>query len=188
MTANRSLCWIILLTGLSTACGVSDPDTTVRFRGEAVDPAGDHTGQDLVRASIEVVGRAATFRAEFTQATFSPDISNARFSLDVDQSAATGEVRSDLNGIGTDFIVDLGRGRGGVRVLQYINGQYEEISNNSFVSVEDNALETSFLLALMADDGAMRFKVTAFSTTGPNTFSGIQDYLTNVGVPPVEVR
>lgn len=172
--------------------------------GSVSDPSGDATvstispSPDLVSASIEVDGGNATLRVRFAEGTFSTTRTRAGFHLDIDQNPATGSPGVDAGTnddgiIGEDFLVNIGSAAldGQADIVQFFTGGGFTRKRFGTVTVVTNGLDVTIPLAeLGGDEGRMNFKVTVQSLldlegTG---FTGIVDYMADVGLPPTTVE
>jgi hypothetical protein len=171
--------------------------------GLVSDAVGDATpssvspSPDLVTGSIEVDGGMATLKVRFAERTFNAATSHVGFNLDIDQNPATG-VRgvdtgtNDDDIIGVDYLVNIGSSAlgGQAEILHFFTGGGFTRKNFGTVIVVTNGLDVTIPLAeLGGDEGRMNFKVTVQSLIDPDGpgFTGIVDYMADVGSPPTVV-
>ena len=193
-TGSRSwavtlLCVLAALTGCDL---LFPPAYTV---GIASDASDDSAGvPDLVSASVYVHGGQATVRVWFAPATFSEQTTLAVVSLDVDQDPATGHPGSDAGGvndqgiIGSEYLVYMGSAYNGYEAKVFVHeGPVNSFSEVGWVPVafHPDGLEATVPLAMLgSDDGRMNFKVTCSTQVSETGYTGVLDYLTDVGQPP----
>lgn len=178
----------------------SDPFAVSSFLGRVTDPAGDattfsgvNTPPDLVSASATVVGTNLKLSVRFAPGTFNSSTSLTQFVLDTDQNPSTGSPGSDSGGvndrgiIGADYLVEMGSAFRGnqAAILQYA-GTPNVFNTIGFVTVSffPDGMDVMVPLSLLGnDDGNLNFKVITASQIGPNSFTGVADYMPNVGLP-----
>jgi hypothetical protein len=179
--------------------------TAATFFGSISDPSGD-TGvgnPDLVSAAISVTGADITVSVRFAAGTFSSSTTQVQFSLDTDQNAATGHPGTDSgcptpgdNGvIGGEYIANMGSTVYGsqARVQPYAGvcnvfdaGALTTAGSVTYVA---DGMDVTFPLSLIgSDDGMLNFKVTTFTHLGGGGTTGIQDRMTDLGLPPGQVQ
>ena len=118
--------------------------------------------------------------------------------LDTDRNPATGHPGSDAgcvndNGIiGAEFLVNLGADLGATaEILQY-GGTCNSFAaagsgTTTFVTDGMNASVPLSLLGLAGTNGHVNFKVVAYEHLSPTTFTGVLDYMPDVGQPAGQV-
>ena len=159
--------------------------------GRLTDPAGDvdvNAGEpDLVSATVHRDGTDLIFRVRFASESFDADTTRAQLILDTDRTASTGHpgVNSgcvDDNGIiGAEFLVNL-LGTSGT-VLKYAGtcNSFTVVSTFSFNPVP-GGFEIRLPLSVIEEtDGALNFKVVTSTALGGGTFTGVLDYMSDVG-------
>ena len=173
--------------------------STPALRGQVNDSRGDTEGHDgfngvspdLLVGMVEVAAGTVKFSATFAEGTMSRATTALQFALDVDQNVATGMQRQDYNGVGVEFLVNMGSNADGVtKVLEYnpVSARFIEVASGP-LTLGANTMETTIpLSALKNDDGKMSFKVIDSALIGNATFTGILDYMTDPGLPPGVVQ
>lgn len=160
------------------------------FQGDAVPDPDAVTPPDLSSATITVANGSLTFAVRL--ATFDPDRTSVTLSLDTDQDPATGHPGIDAGGsdaaiMGTEFIVNLGGAyyAGQAQVMKYVGPPSNLFSTvGTFpVTFDQNGMDVTFpLSAIGNDDGLVNFKVTSQVQITDVGFTGVLDYMPDVGV------
>src|SRR5207253_3149954 len=169
------------------------------------EPAGDATidsrvqvSPDLVSATVSTDGGTLTVEVRFAPGTFNPATSLAQFNLDIDQNPATGSpgvdsAQNERALMGVEFIVNIGANLGAQAEVRKFTGQSNSFNLVGTVPsvVLANGYRVSIPLTLLDnDDGRLNFKVTASALINPSGpgFTGVLDYIPNLGLPPGGVR
>lgn len=173
---------------------LSRPAPTVFTFGRVTDPAGDalpyaEVPPDLVSATIRVAGGNLEFAVRFAPGAFDPNRSSITLNLDTDQNRATGAPGVDAAGadaaiMGTDYILDLGGAyyAGQALLMKYTGGLFSAVDTCPVVFVQDG-MDVGFpLSAIGSDDGLLNFKVTGQFQITDVGFTGVLDYMPNVGL------
>jgi hypothetical protein len=174
------------------------------FSGIVRDPTGDAAFDpdapvppDLVSASVAIAVGRLNFSVRFAPGAFDPNRTNATLLLDTDQNPATGHPGSDAGGadagiIGSEFIVDLGGAfnAGQARLLKYMGSPNLFSLAGSFpVTFGANGMDVAFPLSSIGnDDGLVNFKVTSAAQISDVGFTGVLDYMPNVGLPAASTK
>ena len=176
---------------------LSRPVATVFYFGRVTDPAGDalpyaDVPPDLVSATITVAGGNVDFSVRFAPGAFDPDRTSITLNLDTDQDPATGSPGVDAGGsdagiFGADYIVALG---GAYYAGQALLMKYAGPPGNLFsavgtfpVSFVQDGMDVGFpLSAIGSDDGLLNFKVTGEFQITDVGFTGVLDYMPNLGL------
>ena len=93
--------------------------------------------------------------------------------------------------IGAEFLVNLGADLGtSAQVLQYLGtcNSFGSVGNGTTTFVTDGMNATVPLSLLGGSDGRLNFKVVISEQISPTGFTGVLDYMPNVGLPPGESR
>ena len=160
------------------------------LRGLTTDPTGDvASGEpDLVTGTASVSGGNLTLSVRFAQGTFSSQTTLAQFLLDTDANPSTGTPGSDAGGIndagiiGWEFLVEMGSDFHGTEAT--IRRSDFQSAGTAVVSFVSNGMDVTIPLSVLGgDDGQLTFKVVTFSQLTPTTFTGVLDYMPNVGQP-----
>src|SRR4029077_6348273 len=192
-------------TLIATSKGaVSSPDTFAAtgatISATATDPSGDATANTNIGTSPDLVSATATagsgnltLSVRLAPGTFDPANTLLEVLLDTDRNPATGSPGSDAGGIndagliGVDFLVVMGSGNGGQADIQRYAGPPNTYTHVGFapVSFSANGADVTIPLALLGnDDGQMNLKVTAAAQLPTGGFTGVLDYMPNVGTAP----
>jgi hypothetical protein len=153
---------------------------------------------DLECAAAGVVGTDFVVYVKFVSGTFN-DTTFTDVHLDTDQNTATGWSGIDASNndsalMGTDFII-----RGGANTYTGTTAEvWQGTGPNTLVKTADVAGAYSFfadgftvtipLSDLGSDDGILNFKVTTALQLSAASWTGIKDYLTDVGTAPGTVN
>jgi hypothetical protein len=142
-------------------------------------------------------GTNLNLQVRYKAGTFDPQLTRAQFILDTDRNPATGQQGSDSgcvndNGIiGAEFLVNMGGDLGAnAEVLQYQGtcNSFGFVGNGTVTFVTDGMDATVPLSLLGNSDGRLNFKVVISEQIGVNSFTGVLDYMPNVGLAPGESR
>jgi hypothetical protein len=189
---------------LDTGAPCSAPPGT--GAGSSQDPLGDSVQSgstpdrpDFTTGTVSVADGNITFSATFGAESFTTE-TLVQFVLDTDENPATGSpgvdsgCTNDATTMGTDFFVEV-RGRSfdqpGIRVGRALGGcnSYSVSVAEGSVSFRPNGVDITISLgSIGSDDGRLRFKVLAATQLSAGSFTGVQDYGTDVGLAPGVVR
>src|SRR5262249_49052548 len=142
-------------------------------------------------------GTNLLMQVRFKPGTFDASLTRAQFILDTDRNPATGHPGSDSgcvndNGIiGAEFLVNFGADLGATaEVLQYQGtcNSFASAGSGSVTYVADGMDATVPLSVLGGSNGQVNFKVTASEQIGPSAFTGVLDYMPDVGLPAGQSR
>lgn len=178
--------------------------TVVPTTGDGVvtDPAGDVAAgaPDLTRATVLFVNGDALLSVRFRPGTFDVNTTLVQFVFDTDQNPATGSpgvdsgCQNDRATMGTDRFVEFGvpsyhGTRASVsRAAGTTCNQYVFVQNvNGAVVNYPDGIDVRIPQSLVDDDGRVNFKVvtaTLVNQGPPAGFTGIQDYMPDVGLAP----
>jgi Big-like domain-containing protein len=170
---------------------VSDPDNDATPSSNA-DP-----DPDLVAAAVNSDGTNLLLQVRYKPGTFDSSVAVAQFMLDTDRNPATGHPGSDSdcvndNGIiGGDFLVVMGAYLGTTaQVYQYQGtcNSFALVGTGTTTYVTDGMDASVPLSALGGSNGRLNFKVTMAEQIGPNAFTGVLDYMPDVGLPAAQAR
>jgi len=162
--------------------------------GQLSDPAGDATasGQafspDLVSSDVIRTSTALVFQVRFAPGTFNAPNTLAQLLLDTDRSPATGHpgVNSgcvaDAAIIGSEFLIDVQGSAGTVKPYAGTCNVFTNGPAVGVVTVADGYDITVPLAAIGNDDGVLNFKVTVAYQISANGYTGVLDYMSNVGL------
>ena len=170
---------------------VSDPDH------DATPSSNTDPDPDLVSAAVNSDGTNLLLQVRYKPGTFDSSVALAQFMLDTDRNPATGHPGSDAdcvndNGIiGGDFLVVMGAYLGTTaQVFQYQGtcNSFALVGTGTTTYVTDGMDASVPLSALGGSNGRLNFKVTMAEQIGPNAFTGVLDYMPDVGLPAAQVR
>ena len=175
--------------------------------GGMVDPVGDATpfpsvqvSPDLVAVTVGTDGMSLIAEVRFAPGTFNTT-TLTQVNLDIDQNPDTGSPgvdseQNDSDLMGVEFIINIGGNRLVLGtdifvpavVLQFA-GQPHRFTPMGNVQAEVLAqgYRVSVPLTLLHNvDGRINFKVTTFALLDPSipSFTGVLDYMPNLGLPP----
>lgn len=166
------------------------------YYGEATDPVGDSTspddGADLIFASIGVDTSDITFSTLFAPGTFSSAEVAIHYSLDTDQNPATGHPGVDNLGtidngiIGSDYLAVYWPQASMVGVYQYAGtlNDFDLVDFSSNISFGVNGANWTLPRSWFGnDEGLLNFKVTSQELITSSSFTGILDFMPDVGLP-----
>jgi hypothetical protein len=188
---------VLIAAGLDVNLGapsgtVNDPDNDATPSPNA-DP-----DPDVISATVSSDGTNLHLQVRYKAGTFDPQLTRAQFLLDTDRNPATGQPGSDSgcvndNGIiGVEFLVNMGADLGtNAEVLQYQGtcNSFGFVGNGTTTFVTDGMDATVPLSLLGNSDGRLNFKVVISEQISNSTgFTGVLDYMPNVGLPPGESR
>jgi hypothetical protein len=162
--------------------------------GSLTDPSGDATASsvtpspDLVSTTVLNTGSGLIFRVRFAPGTFNPGITRASFVLDTDQNTTTGHpgvdssCTNDSAIMGMDYLIDAPTGE-----VNHFTGcaAFTTSAGVATVTTVTNGYDVTVPLSLIGgDNGVLNFKVLTQSQISPGVFTGIVDYMSNLGVAP----
>ncbi|HMH53247.1 MAG TPA: Ig-like domain-containing protein, partial [Candidatus Acidoferrum sp.] len=165
---------------------VSDPDSDA-----TPSPNGD-PDPDLVSATVTRDATNLIMQVRFKPGTFDPAATRAQFLLDTDRNPATGQQGSDSlcvndNGIiGAEFTVNMGADLNTTaEVLQYQGtcNSFAPAGSGTTTFVTDGMDASVPLSVLGGTNGQVNFKVVTSELLAPNSFTGVLDYMPDVGLP-----
>lgn len=168
---------------------VTDPDN------DASPSSNGDPDPDVISATVSSDGTNLNLQVRYKAGTFDPTLTRAQFILDTDQNPATGHPGSDSgcsndNGIiGAEFLVNMGADLGTTaQVLSYQGtcNIFASAGNGTTTFVTDGMDATVPLSLLGNDDGRVNFKVVISEQISPTGFTGVLDYMPNVGLPAGE--
>jgi hypothetical protein len=155
--------------------------------GSLSDVTGDSSGPDLLSTTALNTGSSLIFQIRYASGTFNPATTRASLVLDTDQSTLTGlpgidgSCSNDSTIMGTDYQVDAPSGQ----IYHFTGcGAFTAGGLASVATVLDGFDVTVPLAGIGGDDGALLFKVITQTQIAPGQFTGIQDYLTDIGSAP----
>jgi hypothetical protein len=166
--------------------------------GSLTDPDGDAVvlndrSPDLATATAEVSGGdvtlTVTFHSGFADSTY------VIWNLDMDQNVQTGfegitQSNADSEIMGVDYLVDITGSafESTATILQYDNdaGQWTTIASLTPTTLTNGYSVVVPLAQLGNDDGFFNFKVTTQTQLSPTSWTGIHDYISDLGLPPGE--
>jgi hypothetical protein len=166
--------------------------------GTISDPAGDAASgePDLTSATLSSDGTNLTLSVLFVPGTFDAATTMVSFVLDTDQNTATGfagidAANNDADKIGLDYQVQMGSNFVGstLRIQAHTGSGFALVANSVPITFlpDGIGMEATLPLALLGgDDGLITFKVLSQRQLSASGFTGIQDYVTDVGLPAGE--
>jgi hypothetical protein len=182
---------------------------TPQFFGQATDPLGDSTGAtgspDLVWSAVTTTSDGnVKVQVRFAQGTFDPNTTLVEFLLDTDQNFATGSPGSnagcvdDANLLGIDYLVNMDSGyNNNLATIFRATGGCNNFApvGTATSTVTPNGMDVTFPLSLLtsvagpgvsgpAAAGPWNYKVTVSTLISNNAFTGVEDYMPNLGVAP----
>jgi len=189
----------LIAAGVDVNLGALASGTVTDPNNDATSSSNGDPDPDVVSATVSTDGTNLLLQVRYKAGTFDQTLTRAQFILDTDQNPATGHPGSDSgcptpsdNGIiGAEFVVNMGADLGtSAQVLAY------QGSCNSFASggsgtttfVTDGMNATVPLSLLGGSDGRVNFKVVISEQISPTGFTGVLDYMPNVGLPAGESR
>jgi hypothetical protein len=170
---------------------VSDPDN------DASPSSNPDPDPDLVSATVSSDGTNLLLQVRFKPGTFDSALTRAQFILDTDRNPATGQQGSDSgcvndNGIiGAEFLVNMGADLGTTAaVLQYQGtcNSFAPAGSGTTTFVTDGMDASVPLSVLGGSNGQLNFKVVTSEQIAPNAFTGVLDYMPDVGLPAGQAR
>ena len=146
---------------------------------------------DLVSTAAKVDRGNVTFQVRFAPGTFDQTKTRATVVIDADGNTATGfpgidAANNDAALIGLDYQVQGGSDAIGSTptVTTFAGGTFTSQKVGSLTFVADGVDIVVPLSALGGDRGEMNFKVTVQTQLDATGFTGIADYMTNIGLSP----
>lgn len=170
---------------------VTDPDN------DASPSPNPTPGPDVISANVGSDGTNLFLRVRYKAGTFDPQLTRAQFVLDTDQNPSTGHLGSDSgcvndNGIiGAEFLVNMGADLGtNAEVLQYQGtcNSFASVGNGTTTFVTDGMDATVPLSLLGGGNGHVNYKVVISEQIGVGSYTGVLDYMPNVGLAPGQSR
>ena len=194
-----------------TATGVTITTQVTEAIGDALSDSRISVSPDLDTATATAGGGNLTLTVLLGEipgevgnvSTFDPATTHIIVNLDVDQTPATGfagvdDAHNDGTIFGTDYLVEMGSASEGTnaRVLKFVSDNTFNLVATVPVTQLNNVdgspegLEVAIpLSALGSDDGQMNFKVVVQSQlTATPSYTGVLDYMPNVGLAPGNLR
>jgi hypothetical protein len=164
--------------------------------GFVTDPKGDAIGgttprPDLLSANAAFTGTSLVMNVHFASNTYNPQATITQFLLDTDQNPATGNPGSDSSGvtdagiIGVDYFVQVNPD-GTATLFKYAGSvnSYSVVPNVTPIVVAlSDGFQVTVPLAAIGNPFNVNFKVVDASQIGAGTFTGVQDYMPDVGKP-----
>lgn len=159
-----------------------------------VQPVGEGSG-DLVFSSISVDSSTFTFKTRFAPGTFSSANVGFTVILDIDQNPATGSPGSDSGGfndngiIGVDFLASYEPAINSATVFQYAGAvnSFTLINSTSVISFFPDGADVTLPRTWFGnDEGLLNFKVTSAKLITTNGYTGVLDYMPNLGLPAAQ--
>jgi hypothetical protein len=209
MTRTLILVLLAVMVGFAVSCSEADRPITapnggdpailpLNFVGGVTDPAGDAVSDprsdydpDLVGAMVSCDGAMIHFTVECTPESFAPEGVYLGFQLDADQDPATGFPGVDLANndagiVGLEYVLYVGDAGPLARLFRFVS------LPNSFVLVDTypvtvNPAGYTVMVPVGdfgGDDGAMNYKLTAQGVITPGHWTGVLDYMPDLGLPP----
>ena len=161
---------------------------TAPAAGSLIDPAGDAgSGADVVSATGTVAGGNLTLSARFARTTYNAS-TFVVWNLDTDQNTATGfpgitNTNADAALLGVDFIVQI-RGTAFGSTVTVLRGNLTVVSTTLTPTFVANGVDVTIPLSLLdGDDGVMNYKATIQTQLTAGSWSGINDFISNLGSP-----
>jgi hypothetical protein len=209
MTRTLILVLLAVMVGFAVSCSDSDQPVTapgggdpavlpLNFVGGVTDPAGDaiphpdsEFDPDLIGAMVSCDGEMITFTVECTAESFAPEGVYIGFHLDADQDPATGFPGVDLANndagiIGEEFVLYVGDTGPMARLLKFVSlpNNYVQVGTYG-VTVDPNGYTVMVPVGdFDGDDGAMNYKLTGQGVITPGHWTGVRDYMPDLGLPP----
>jgi hypothetical protein len=194
-SGNASVSWR-LGSGTNTlqasTAHVTDSPLTITATGipagSLTDPAGDAgSGSDVVLTTGTVADGSLTLSARFAGTTYNAS-TFVVWSLDTDQNPATGfpgitNTNADAALIGADFIVQI-RGTAFGSTVTVLRGNLTVVSTTLTPTFVANGVDVTIPLSLLdGDNGAMNYKATIQTQLTAGSWSGINDFISNLDSP-----
>ena len=161
---------------------------TTPIAGLLTDPAGDAGGgSDAVWATGTVAGGSLTLSARFAGTTYNAS-TFVVWSLDTDQNTATGfpgvtNTNADASLLGADFIVQI-RGTAFGSTVTIFRGNFTVVSTTLTPTFVANGVDVTIPLSLLdGDDGVLNYKATIQTQLSAGSWTGINDFISNLGAP-----
>jgi hypothetical protein len=161
---------------------------TTAVSGLLTDPAGDAgAGADAVWFTGTVAGGNLTLSARFAGTTYNAS-TFVVWSLDSDQNTTTGfpgitNTNGDAALLGVDFIVQI-RGTAFGSTVTVLRGNFTVVSTTLTPTFAANGVDVTIPLSLLdGDDGIMNYKATIQTQLSPGSWTGINDFISNLGSP-----
>jgi hypothetical protein len=166
--------------------------------GEINDVVGDSQGPDLTFAKIYIDGDNMVLHVEFEQSTFDSQTTCAQFCLDTDCNPSTGHPGMNAGGvddagiISVEYLVNITHTSGSLkaRVKQYMGTvNCFGFVDNVTTTYINNGMVTIVPLSLFPNNnGILNFKLTTSTQLSENGYTGVKDYMIDLGQPAGEVR
>ena len=161
--------------------------------GALQDPSGDSNvsgGADFATASAVVGGNLATLATTFYD--FDPATSRVIWTLDMDQDPNTGfsgidSGNNDSERMGLEYqVVIQGSDFDSLVLIEsFSNGSWTTTTTSIEPTLLDGGYQVTVPLSLLGDDdGEFNFKAIVQEQQTSSSFSGIQDYISDVGLDP----
>ena len=179
--------------------------------GSVADPVGDaspspsvQVSPDLVAVTLGTDGMSLILEVRFAPGTFKAT-TLTQFNLDTDQNPGTGSPgvdseQNDSDLMGVEFIINIGGNRLVLGTGIFAPAEVLRFAGqpNSFTTVgnvQGEVLAQGYrvsvpLMLLNNANGGINFKVTTFELLDPSvpSFTGILDYMPDLGLPPGVVQ
>jgi hypothetical protein len=169
-----------------TASGVTITNTVTDPAGDA--PVGE---PDLVSATAQAENGTLTLTVQFASGTRAPT-TRATFDLDIDGNPSTGfpgidAGNSDRALMGVEYLIQMGSDFVGptLRILHWNGASFDVVTNSVPITFTTDGISAVIPLSLLGnDDGQLNYKVTVQRQVSEVGFTGILDYMPDVGVAP----
>lgn len=189
---------VLIAAGVDVNLGALASGTVTDPNNDATPSSNGDPDPDVVSATVSTDGTNLLLQVRYKAGTFDQTLTRAQFILDTDRNPATGHPGSDSdcvndNGIiGAEFLVNMGADLGTAAEVLVYGGTCNSFSSGgsgTTTFVTDGMNATVPLSSLGGSDGRVNFKVVISEQLSPGPgFTGILDYMPNVGLPPGESR
>jgi hypothetical protein len=172
------------------------------LRASISDPAlDDGEGADFISTAATVDRGNLVLQVRFTPGRFDPATSMATFSIDIDRNPATGypgvdAANNDQALMGVEYLIEAGSDYVGSTptVDKYTGSGFTSVKAGTLAFVNDATgvpigMDVTIPLSALGNArGEMSFKGAVQQQVGPGSFTGIKDYITDIGQPPGVLR
>ena len=180
---------LALVGALALGCSPTEPSDESR-QADVTDPSGDVAAStaairhpDLIRATIEVEDRVATFIVRFATGTFDANTSRTVIYLDIDETPATGIPAAP--GLTVDYWLDVSNSSAALsKCVAGATSACTEVNQPTASFTIDGFDVTVPLTALDDDDGRMGFRIVS----NHEVVTSSPDFLPNASLAPGRVR
>lgn len=167
--------------------------SSLQLSDQLSDPAGDAgSGPDFVSASATAANGNLILNAQFAAGTFNSATTFVTWNLDMDGNVATGfpgitSGNADSDRIGAEYLVEVRGSSFGssASVIQRVGSSWVTVTSSLAIGQGADGVSVTVPLSLLGnDDGQLNFKATVQTQLTASTWTGIFDFVSNLGAAP----